>query len=588
MVLSQVGWMRQFPGFILVWSALAVSAVAQTPTPSSSSSSSPGSPTVEQQQTAKVHPGAGLQEAGGAQITLETNESLFDVATALNACGYDADLVDSNPVRAEVRADVAAEIAKTPAAQAAQTALCKYIHEHELNDKGRELAQYISLALYLSPPPQLTTIADETEMPPDALQVVNILPLLRTFAEAIGLHGIWQKHYPEYEAITAKLHDPVTKLVFGTNIYLKIPVSSYSDRRLLILVEPMLAPNAPNARIYSTDYIVVTSPTASGAVRMDQVRHLYLHFTIEPLMYAKAASMVRLMPLLKPVAEAPVEFVYKTDVVSLVTECMIKAIEARTMDTGLPVPQRPNSRERQDQAHYDAEMRAYENASEQVRRRQVDLDMRQGWTLTAYFYEQLLELEKNPEGLNESIGQMVYGMDVPREQHREEQIQFLPVGSGEFVRRAPKAPTGLMLAEKKMLEGDLDGADAIADKSLADPNGDHAGAMFVKARVDLMEGDPESSFAEFQLVLKSAKDPRTEAWAHIYLGRLYDIKEPIERASAVNEYRAALSVPEAPEDARAAANKGLQTPFTVPKLTHEEEQPVDPSGKAEKQSYKPQ
>ena len=77
------------------------------------------------------------------------------------------------------------------------------------------------------------------------------------------------------------------------------------------------------------------------------------------------------------------------------------------------------------------------------------------------------------------------------------------------------------------------------------------------------------------------------AWAHIYLGRLYDIKEPAERNAAVVEYRAALNVPGVPQDARAAANGGLKVPFTVPKVKHEDDEPLDPSGKAEKDSYKP-
>jgi tetratricopeptide (TPR) repeat protein len=397
------------------------------------------------------------------------------------------------------------------------------------------------------------------------------------------------KHHAEYEAITSQLHQPVTELVFGTNVYLKIPVSSYSARRLLILVEPMLAPNAPNARIYSTDYIVVTSPTPTGAVRMDQIRHLYLHFTIEPLVYARANSMLRLTPLLKPVDDAPLEYVYKTDVVALVTECLIKAIEARRMETGLVPPQKPTgTRARVDLARYDEELGSYERQAEEMRRKQIDLDMRQGWTLTDYFYDQLVAFEHNPEGLSESIGQMVYGMDVERERHRDEQINFLPVGSGEFVRRAPKTPTGMMLAEKKLFEGDLSGAEEIADKGLADPKQDHAEAMFVKARVILMQGDPETSEADFEDVVKTAKDARTSAWAHVYLGRLYDIKEPAERAAAVKEYKAALTVSEVPQDARAAANTGLKTPFTVPKVKHEADEPLDPSGKAEKDAYKPQ
>jgi tetratricopeptide (TPR) repeat protein len=321
---------------------------------------------------------------------------------------------------------------------------------------------------------------------------------------------------------------------------------------------------------------------------MDQIRHTYLHYTIEPLVYAKAASMVRLQPLLKPVADAPLEFIYKTDVVALVTECLIKAIEARRMDTGLTPPTKPaGPKDRQADALYSDRLAAYERDSESPRRKQVDLDMRQGWVLTDYFYGELVQLEHEPEGLNEYMGQMVYGMDVGREQHHDEQIVFLPEGSSEYVRRAPKAPTGLMLAEKDMYEGKLDDADEIADTALSDPKQDHAQALYLKARVVLMQGDPETSMTEFQEVVKTAKDPHTEAWAHVYLGRLYDTKDPAERTAAVTEYKAALTVPGVPPDAQAAAHKGIATPFTVPKVTHEQEEPLDPSGKAEKQNYKP-
>ena len=429
----------------------------------SSSSSSKGRGAV-QESAPRVRVGQ-QPEAGGAAITLETSEPLFDVAAGLNACGYDADLADSDPVRAEVRADVASAVAASAAAGESRDALCRYVEEHKLSDPGRALAQYVSLALYVSPPPRLAPTADETEMPPDALAVVNVLPLLRGFAENVGLHTIWTKHRAEYEAITARVHDPVTQMILATNVYLRVPVSSYDGRRLLILVEPMLAPNTPNARIYANDYVLVTSPTSAGAIKLEQIRHMYLHYEVEPLVYARAQSMTRLTPLLKPVQLAPLEFVYKSDVVALVTECMIKAVEARTMDVGFPAPTKPKDpRVRTDAARYTEEMISYDRQAEVVRRKQVDLDMRQGWVLADYFYYQFAKLEHSSDGLSESMGEMVYGMDVGRVQHQAEQVQFLPQGSGEFVRRVAVAPTGLMLAEKMMLEGHLDEAEALAEE----------------------------------------------------------------------------------------------------------------------------
>jgi tetratricopeptide (TPR) repeat protein len=547
----------------------------------------PNQAAAPEPSTSNPHPLRIAQpEAGGAAITLETSEPLFDVAVALNACGYDRDLANSSPIRLEVRDEVSKAIAASDEAKASHTALCQYIADHELSNKARELAQYVSLALYLSPPPDLQPTADEIDMPPDALQVVNIAPLLKTFVEKVGLVGIWQRHRLEYTAVSDKVHDPVTKMILDTNIYLRLPVSSYDGRRFMVLVEPMLAPNEPNARIYATDYVVVTSPTAAGTVKLDDIRHTYLHYEIEPLVYAKATSMERLLPLLKPEQEAPVEFVYKSNVVALVTECMIKAIEARTMDVGEAKPVRPAGPKGRIDAAFDEQTQSYERRAEQARQNQVTLDMRQGWILAAYFYDKLGSMERDSVSLKEDIGEMVYGMDVGRERHRAEQIAFLPTSGGELVSRAPRVPTGLMLAEKKMLEGDVDGAKAIADKALADPKQDHAEANYVLARVQLMQGLPEESMATFEQVLGSSKNPRTLAWAHVYLGRLYDTQP--DRPKAVKEYRTAIATLEGQpvsQDAKIAAEQGLKAPFVLPKTVHEEEEPVDPSGKAEKEQY---
>ena len=550
-----------------------------------SSSSTPG-----QESTSDVRPRIGQPEAGGSAITLDTSEQLFDLAAGLNACGYDADLANSDPVRQEVRDEMAASLKETALARQSRDELCAYFTDHELTDKGRQLAQYVSLSLFISPPPALKPTADESDMPPDALGVLNVLPLLRNFTRDLSLHLLWVKHHAEYEAITDKIHDPVTKAILDTNLYLKTPVSSYDGRRFLILVEPLLAPNAPNARIYAADYVVVTSPTAAGNVRMEQIRHLYLHYEVEPLVYARQSSMQRLAPLLKPVKDAPLDYVYKTDVVALLTECLIKAAEARTMETGYVPPVKPTgSRARTDLARYDEELASFERQAEVVRRKQVDLDMRQGWVMTEYFYNQLAAQEHDPESLSERMGQMVYGMDVAREQHRAQQIAFLPEGSGEFVRRAPRPQSPMMQAEKMMLEGNLDGALAIAEKNLSDPSQNHSDALYIKARIDLMEGDPVNSKTEFEeLVKTSSGNPHTAAWAHVYLGRLYDIKIPAERPHAIGEYKAALAVTGVPPDARAAADKGLKVPFAVPQVVHEKEEELDPSGKAEKEAYKPE
>ena len=488
-----------------------------------------------------------------------------------------------------IRQEVNDALADSAPARDARDAICDYIRVHTLTDSGLNLAQYISLALYLKPPPELSPSVDETMLPPDSTQVVNILPLLRTFSETVHLNALWFKHRPEYEDLVSRVHDPLTHMVLGTDVYLHMPVNSDDSRRFLVLLEPMLSPSSTNARIYANDFIVVTSPAGKplGAVHMDQIRHTYLHYEVEPLVYARASAMERLRPLLRSVQDAPLEFTYKSDIVALLTECLIKAVEARTMDVGLTKPIPATTRQRADLERFDAETAAYNKQAEIVRRNNVQLAVRQGWVLVDYFYGQLGQMEKESISLKDNIGEMVYGMDVEREKHKDDQVAFLPEGSHDLVRRAPRQLQGLDLAEMKLIKGDTDGAEEMADAALkTNPNDPQAN--YLVGRIDLIQGDPDGALEHLTLTLKLAKDPRTLAWAHIYLGRLYDISRESDRPKAIAEYKAALTVRDAQPDTKAAAEKGIREPFSLPKRAQpEDDAPIDPSGKAEKDAYRP-
>ncbi len=570
--------------------------VAQAPA-SSSSSSTPESQGVDTTPVPRI----AQPEAGGSAFTLETSEPLFTLAAALNACGYDAGLNESDPVRLKVREQMNQELAASAAARDARDAVCVFIRQHALTDTGREVAQYISLALYLTPAPELAPSVDILDLPPEAAPVVEILPLLRAFADAVHLHAIWIADRPEYEALIEGIHDPLTKVVLDTNIFLRLPVSTYDGRRFLVLLEPMLAPEETNARYNGADSVVVVSPRAGtpDTVPMDLIRHAYLHFLIEPLIYTRTSSINRLLPLLKPVQKAPLEFIYKSDIVALVTECLIKAVEAQTMDVGIPLPVKPGSlRERVDQERYVAEMSAYDRQAEEVRRRRVDLDMRQGWVLVDYFYGALGQMQKEGTSIKDNMGQMVYGMDVERERGHDQKIDFLPTGSGgDVIRHTPRPLSGLDLAESKLMKGDLDGAGELADAALK-ANPANPQALYLLGRIDLMQGDPDGALDHLTQTVKLSHDPRTVAWAHIYLGRMYDIAQTPQRDKALAEYRAALANRDSQPDTKAAAERGIQQPFALPKraatssdqqenAAPADEAPLDPTGKAEKEAYRP-
>src|ERR1039457_719079 len=201
-----------------------------------------------------------IVEPAGPTISLVSSEQVFVMAAALNACGYDEGLEESSPMRKRVRDEVNLALAKSEDARAKRDRVCIFIAQHRMSGTEHDIAQYISLALYLTPPPEMETSAELSEMPPDSTQVVEILPLLKDFVAAVDLHGIWLAVHRVYDPKTDKLHDPLSKMIVSTNFYLKLPASTYDGRRFVVVIEPMLSPHTVNARVYGTDYVVVVSP----------------------------------------------------------------------------------------------------------------------------------------------------------------------------------------------------------------------------------------------------------------------------------------------------------------------------------------
>jgi hypothetical protein len=563
-------------------------------------------------------PPSAIDPAGPA-VSLESNESLFDLAAALNTCGYDDGLADSASVRSIIRAEILQAIADSPDAPAVRDQMCRFIQRHDPGDPSQNVSQYISLAVYLSPPPDLTPSVEPGQMPPDSIGVEGVLPYVRHFASLIDLHLIWMRHRPDYEDLINSIHDPMTKMILETNIYLKEPTSIYQGHRFLVLLEPMLSPGLTNARVYGTDYIVVTSPmhinkdgVDSYTVRLDQIRHTYLHYQIEPLIYTHAGALERMVGFLAIVREAPMDFSFRSDIVAFFTECMIHAIETRNMDVGIALPPKPAAGSpRYEFDTYATNMDTWEREAEVVRRRAVDDYMHQGFVLTDYFYNAMILFEHDPGSLDENIGSIVYGMDVGREENAAKHVTFYAQGSEELVQHVHRQLHGLDLADLKMVQGDTEGAADIAQNLLdskdADGNpiakpsdADAARANFILGRVDILDKQTEDAINCFHEVLRLSQDARTLAWSHIYLGRIYDINSTQNtdlRLQALNEYREALKVHDDLPDTKEAAESGLKQPFTLPQTAanhrsdndkdDDDNTPLDPSGKAEKESYKP-
>jgi TolA-binding protein len=517
-----------------------------------------------------------LVDPAGPAISLQNSEAMFDVAVALNACGYDNGLQDSDPIREHVRAEVNQATQQSAEARDARDQVCLFIDQHRLGDSSHDLAQYVSLALYLTPPPDLALSVDETDLPPDSTQVEGIVPLLRKFAQAAQLHVIWVEEHAAYEQEITELHDPLTKMILDTNIYLKMPTGTYDGRRFLVVLEPMLSPAEVNARVYGADYVVVVSPS-NGRIPMQQVRHTYLHYELEPLLYQRAGAMDRLLPFLKVVRNAPLDFVYRSDIVSLVIESMIRATEARTMSTGVTIHQIPADTDRATLEPVYRQHNADVQQDAAIREQSVQRAMTEGYVLTQYFYDQLGPFEHTSTSIKESIGEMVYGMPVEQELNRAKQVHFVEEGSEDVVRRAPVQPRGLDLAELDLIKGDAKAATNLSQTALKDHTADPARANFILARASLMTGDIDDAETAFKETVRLSTDSRMLAWSHIYLGRILDVED--KREDAMLEYKAALTVRDGQPDTKQAAEKGLKTPFALPKRAGSDDDQDDPPSK---------
>jgi len=537
---------------------------------SSSASSSAGGQISSSSMDFVREKAPSLVDPAGPTISLISVEPLFLMAAALNACGYDDGLEESAPVRKRVREEMNQALAKSEDARNKRDHLCLYIAQHRMTGGVRDIAQYISLALYLTPPPELETAVELTEMPPDSTQVVEIVPLLRDFVAAVDLHGIWLVVHPIYDKEAEQLHDPLSKMIVATNLYLKMPAETYNGRRFVVVIEPMLSPHTINARIYGTDYVVVVSPV-NGTIRMSDVRHTYLHYMIEPLLYLRTNALSRMQPILKEVRDAPLEYRYRSDTESMTVECLIKAIEARIMDTGIPVYKIPANVDRSELPRYEHERQAYQQKVDAVRVAAMRHAMSQGFVLTEYFYGQMIQFEKDPAGLKDTIGEMVYSMDVDQQVHRARAIDFDKEGDSDVLTRsAPRKLTGLDLAEARLAAGDVATASAMARQALAthsdssndlDEVASQARAEFILARVAILTGHPGQAIDGFHRTLATSKDPRLLAWSHIYLGRMLDLD--CKREEAVTEYKEALKTRDGQLDTRLSAERGVKTAYAV-------------------------
>lgn len=456
---------------------------------------------------------------------LDGNPALFAVLAAMNAAGYDAE-IDSptnHALRAEVRRAVAA--ANPPSL----ARLKAFMQDARRGDANAELSRYISLALTSGPPPGFKPKYEAAQMPPDVVALEPLRPMLAEFWAEAGLEQLWRGAQPAYEEVIGRYQEPVINALLSANLYLRNPTSGMTGRRFQIYIDLMGAPNQVHARSYMDDYFVVVTPSARP--RVDEIRHAYLHYLLDPLCIRYQAKLEPKKGLGDFAHASPIlAEEYKNDFVLLAGMSLVKAVEAKL--------------DRQAQ--------------------KADTAMSEGFILTAYFWEALGVYEKQEQALRLYLPAMIDGIEVGREDKRIAGVKFAESRAARVVRPAVAAEP-----VKSEVEKAFEGAEAAYrskdfEKAKAGYRGLiqsaeasklHAKAYFGLARIAAQEKDPELAQQLFEKTLETSPEPFERAWASVFLARLS--RAAGEMAEARKHYQSALAVEGASEAARQAAQKEL-------------------------------
>ncbi len=421
----------------------------------------------------------------------------------------------------------------------ATEALRQFYREHALADAGETMSRFISFALVVGPPPNFTYQIDHDVLPPDVLSIENFDQILRNFYKEAQLSAEWARMSKDYDREVGRYDSPVRRTTFLTSAYLREVQRPSNGREFTVVVEP-LAGNRLNFRTYQDHYSIVVG---SGAeLPIDDIRHAYIHFLVDPMVLRSRRELDAKSALLSIAAKAPLlPRAYREDFFGLFDECFVKAVELRLNRLSAA----------------DLESALAEDDGE-------------GLILVRPLVAQLKLFEKDGPAMQYYFPDFVKNLDVDAEKQRLQNVKFATAESAK-----PKTDEKAAAPAESSLDHDL----AEGDRQIALKNGTAAEAIFSAvlashpdmpraeyglAIASILQGKGDRAQELFEKVVANAKRgtavaPSILAWSYVYLGRILDMQG--DRDMALTEYSAALAIADAPDTARAAAQRGQTSPY---------------------------
>jgi hypothetical protein len=208
----------------------------------------------------------------------------------------------------------------------------------------------------------------------------------------------------------------------------------------------------------------------------------------------------------------------------------------------------------------------------------IDRDDTDGYVLVRPLFEGLAKYEGAEPSMALYFPDLVRGVNLTTETKRIEGIKFAFSDRGhstddpasEAVTRRKVAPPTTVPNDAEAIAELTDGEKRIAEKNpraaeqsfqkVLAKYPDQIRAWYGLGLVALLEHDgprAKEVFGRLTTGEHAAKqDPMVLTWSHIYLARIYD--DEGQQGLAKSEFQAALAVPGGPEQARQAAQKGLE------------------------------
>ncbi|HTV58091.1 MAG TPA: hypothetical protein VMJ93_04395 [Verrucomicrobiae bacterium] len=502
---------------------------------------------------AALAPRRGLRAAAPPQgqtssytgISVEYSQQLFATMCALDAAGFQSD----ESTLSEMPARLALRDRLLKMQGPATDAVRKFYHDHEMGDPSQTLSQYMTFAMVAGPPPTFRFRMDQEALPPDVLAIQDFQDVLANFYEEAHLESQWIAVEPEYERAVVRDEAAVRSIVEVSNAYLREITRPLTGRTFTVYVEPLVG-NMANFRNFGNNYSIVIG-TGSQFPEHD-VRHAYLHFVLDPLPLQYRRLVETKSALLNVAAHAPrLAPEYQNDFLAFADECLIRAVELRVANTP------PAQLEK---------VLADDDAS--------------GYILVRPFVQQLMKFEKSEPAMTYYFPDLISGIDVAAEQKRLESVKFAPVQTqAEAAASSSLTESRTSALDAELAEGDRDIAlrngEAAADKfqDILSRNPGEPRAVYGLAVASVLMRKVDQAKALFEQVVtlsqqggKDAKaasvDPGILSWSHVYLARIFELEQ--DEDNALTEFHAALSVTGAPEAARVAAQKGIDSAAAAP------------------------